>query len=830
MTQAMENPRVRRLPTATGGRVPPHDLDAEESLLGAMLLSRDAIAGALECCAAEDFYKPAHAHIFSAVTALYTRGEPADPVTVADELRRAGLLDAVGDPSVLISLQVNTPSTANAAHYARIVEEHALLRRLVSVAGEIAELGYSVPEDVSEVVDRAESLVFEVAQRRVVDTMSSLRDLLAASLDHLENLYARGETITGVPTGYTDLDERLAGLQKSNLVVVGARPAMGKALALDTPIPTPAGWTTMGELRVGDEVYDERGVPCRVDYTSPVFTDHDCYRLRFDDGSEIVADAGHRWLAHDHAAFTASCAGEAWMPGMLGSRRRTVGAAPRVVTTAEMLAEGVRTRGGGRPNWHVPVCGPLDGAEAELPADPYAFGCWLGDGSAASADITLDEEDAGHFVAEFESRGYLLGRRSGLQWSTDPRPEAASAEGGGARFRVLSGELRRAGLARGGPKRIPAVYLRASAKQRLELLQGLMDTNGTVPGDDRTVELRLSSRTLVDQVRELACSLGHVAPPPRRLEISLPGGRSSEAWLLRWAPLDPVFRLARKSARLDDIRPGTPDRPRLWRQVVAVEHVATVPVRCIAVSAPSHLFLAGRTMIPTHNTSFALGIVANAAVHARIPVLLFSLEMSHLELTQRLLCSEARVDATRMRNGRLLESDWPKISDAIGRLGDAPIFIDDNPNVTVMDIRAKARRLKAREGLGLVVVDYLQLMSGHQKSRAENRQVEVSEISRGLKVLARELDIPVLALSQLSRNLEMRQDKRPVLADLRESGSIEQDSDVVMFIYRDEVYNPDSTDRGSAEIIIAKHRNGPVGVTQLAFMDHHTRFANMARV
>ncbi len=454
MTQAIEDVPRRARP---GGRVPPHNLDAEESVLGAMLLSRDAIAAAVECCSADDFYKPAHGHIFAAITALYTRGEPADPVTVADELRRSGLLEAVGDPSLLISLQVNTPSTANAGHYARIVEEHALLRRLVSVAGEIAELGYTVPEDVSEVVDRAETMIFEVAQRRLVDTMSPLRDLLAQSLDHLEQLYERGDTITGVPTGYTDLDQKLAGLQPSNLVVVGARPAMGK-------------------------------------------------------------------------------------------------------------------------------------------------------------------------------------------------------------------------------------------------------------------------------------------------------------------------------------------------------------------------------------TSFALGIVTNAAVKVRKPVLLFSLEMSHLELTSRMLCSEAKVDATRMRNGRLLEADWPKISDAIGRLGDAPIFIDDNPNVTVMDIRAKARRLMAREGLGLVVVDYLQLMSGHGKGRAENRQVEISEISRGLKILARELNVPVIALSQLSRNLEMRQDKRPVLADLRESGAIEQDADVVLFIYRDEIYNPESPDRGTAEIIIAKHRNGPVGVTQLAFVDHYTRFANMARV
>ena len=454
MAQALEDSRPRRL-QAVGGRVPPHNLEAEESVLGAMLLSRDAIAAALECCSAEDFYKPAHSHVFSAITGLYTRGEPADPVTVAEELRRTGLSDALGDPSLLVSLQVNTPSTSNAGHYARIVEEHALLRRLVSVAGEIAELGYSVPEDVEQAVDRAETLVFEVAQRRLVDTLSPLRDLLAQSLDHLEHLYEREETITGVPTGYADLDERLAGLQPSNLVVVGARPAMGK-------------------------------------------------------------------------------------------------------------------------------------------------------------------------------------------------------------------------------------------------------------------------------------------------------------------------------------------------------------------------------------TSFALGIVNHAAMNMTKPVLLFSLEMSHLELTQRLLCSEARVDSTRMRNGRLLDSDWPKISDAIGRLGDAPIFIDDNPNVTVMDIRAKARRLMARQGLGLVVIDYLQLMTG--RSRAESRQVEVSEISRGLKILARELNVPVVALSQLSRNLEMRQDKRPVLADLRESGSIEQDADVVLFIYRDEVYNPDSPDRGTAEIIIAKHRNGPVGNVQLAFLDHYTRFGNMARV
>jgi replicative DNA helicase len=228
-------------------------------------------------------------------------------------------------------------------------------------------------------------------------------------------------------------------------------------------------------------------------------------------------------------------------------------------------------------------------------------------------------------------------------------------------------------------------------------------------------------------------------------------------------------------------------------------------------------------------TALALGMAAHAAMEGRVPVLYFSLEMSHSELTQRLLCSEARVDSSRIRNGKLLESDWPKISHAIGRLGEAPLYIDDNPNLTIMEVRAKARRLKSRLGnLGLVVIDYLQLMSG--RNNAENRQVEVSEISRGLKILARELEVPVVALSQLSRNLEMRADKRPMLADLRESGSLEQDADVVMFLYRDEIYHPESPERGTAEVIISKHRNGPTGKTDLAFLDHYTRFANMAKV
>ncbi len=243
---------------------------------------------------------------------------------------------------------------------------------------------------------------------------------------------------------------------------------------------------------------------------------------------------------------------------------------------------------------------------------------------------------------------------------------------------------------------------------------------------------------------------------------------------------------------------------------------------------PSNLVIVGARPA-MGKTSFALNIATSVSMTQNLPVLLFSLEMSQLELSQRILCSDARVDSKKVRNGNLNEEDWARINHAVGRLGEAPLWIDDNPNTTVMEIRAKARRLKSRVGqLGVVIVDYLQLMTG--RLSAESRQVEVSEISRGLKILARELETPVIGLSQLSRALEVRQDKRPMLADLRESGSIEQDADVVAFIYRDEVYNPESPDIGTAEVIIAKHRNGPTGVTRLAFLPHLTRFANMARV
>jgi replicative DNA helicase len=381
----------------------PEAREAEEALLGAMLLNEEAIAAATEIVTAADFRVPAHQMVFDAITTLYATGEPVDVVTVADVLDRHEQLERIGGPARLVALQGAPAAIGSAARYAKIVEERALLRRMITAASEIAEMGYAVPDDVAAALDRAESKIFEVAEKRVTDTTRELGDLLEATLDRLEQMYERKADVTGLASGFKDLDRQLSGFQDSSLIIVGARPAMGK-------------------------------------------------------------------------------------------------------------------------------------------------------------------------------------------------------------------------------------------------------------------------------------------------------------------------------------------------------------------------------------TAFALGLASHAAIHERRPVLFFSLEMSHIELTQRILASEARIDSAHARTGQLTMNDWERINRAVGRL-EAPMFIDDNPNVSIMEIRAKARRLKAQQGdLGLVVIDYLQLMTG--RSSAESRQVEVAEISRGLKILARELECPVIALSQLSRNLEMRTDKRPMLSDLRESGCLTADTKI----------------------------------------------------
>ena len=442
------------------GKVPPHDLEAEQAIIGSMLTDRDAVISAIEILKEEDFYREDNKAIYTAILNLYNRAEPIDIITVKSELESMGKLEQVGGLEYLAELPEKVPTTANAMKYIKIVEEKSTLRRLIKTANEIIELGYSPTEDVEDIMEGAEKKIFNIMQEKNQKGYAPIKDVLVESFTKLEELYNRKQHITGVPSGFTELDYRTAGFHGSELILIAARPAMGK-------------------------------------------------------------------------------------------------------------------------------------------------------------------------------------------------------------------------------------------------------------------------------------------------------------------------------------------------------------------------------------TAFALNIATNAAVKANVPVAVFSLEMSKEQLVNRILCSESMVDSNKVRTGKLEEDDWTKLAGAIGPLSEAEIFIDDTPGINITEIRAKCRKLKLEKNIGMVVIDYLQLIQGSNK-RGGSREQEISEISRSLKILAKELDVPVIALSQLSRAAEQRPDHRPMLSDLRESGAIEQDADIVTFIYREGYYKAsegkEEEDNGLTEIIIAKHRNGATGEVNLAFEKNFSRFTDLAPI
>ena len=584
-------------PSEDFGRQPPQDAAAEQAVLGGMLLSKDAIADVLERLRPGDFYRPAHQNVYDAILDLYGRGEPADAVTVAAELDRRGLLRRIGGAPYLHTLISTVPTAANAGFYAGIVAEKALLRRLVEAGTRVVQYGYAGAEgaDVAEIVDRAQAEIYDVTEGRTAEDFVPLEQLLQPTMDEIDAIASQGGIARGVPTGFTDLDEVTNGLHPGQMIVVAARPGVGKALKLDTPLPTPTGWTTMGEVAVGDQLIGADGNPTRVVAATEVMIGRPCFEVEFSDGTVIVADAEHQW--------------------------------------------------------------------------PTARGIEVTAALQAGVDVIT-------------------------------------------------------------AARVPAL-------------------------------------------------------------ATVGGGRQS-TWTIE-----------------------------------AVRRVDSVPVRCVEVSAEDHLYLAGEGMIPTHNSTLGLDFLRSCSIKHRMSSVIFSLEMSKSEIVMRLLSAEAKIKLADMRSGRMSDDDWTRLARRMSEISEAPLFIDDSPNLMMMEIRAKARRLKQKHDLSLIVIDYLQLMTSGKK--VESRQQEVSEFSRQLKLLAKELEVPVVAMSQLNRGPEQRTDKKPMLSDLRESGAIEQDADMVILLHRPDAFERDDPRGGEADLILAKHRNGPTKTITVAHQLHLSRFTNMAK-
>jgi replicative DNA helicase len=852
-------------------RQPPQDIPAEQSVLGGMLLSKDAIADVVESLHGADFYRPAHQIIFDVILDLYGRGEPADAITVAAELNRTDQLSKMGGAVYLHTLIASTPTAANAGYYAAIVAEQAVLRRLVEAGTRVVQLGYGAAGgkgDVDDIVDRAQQEIYDVTEKRMSEDYSRLADVLQPTMDELDAIASRGGTARGVPTGIRDLDELTNGLQSGQMVVIAARPGVGKALALDTPVATPSGWTTMGEIAVGDRVIGSDGRPTTVVAATDVLTDRPCYEVHVSDGSVIVADALHQWLTETRASRKSAQAAR------MGYNRCRNQKTFAEVRTTEEIARTVRCAAkDAQLNHSVTNAAPLELPEAELLVPPYALGVWLGDGTSAAAQFTsADPEIAVYIEAEglivdatnvhmryamrlperaapteqvcpmcgllfvphtsqVQTCGTACGallRRSGGVGRQATCPDCGGPSSGMAQCQACRSDhgtvtalLRTLGVL--GNKHIPVEYLRASVAQRKALLAGLLDTDGTVTVSG-AVQFAVTSKRLAEDTRELIASLGHRV----RMTTKRVRGRSEESstcHILTFSTDDQVFTLERKQI-LHKERGGRTFTARGVRFITDVRPIDSVPVRCIQVDADDHLFLAGRSFVPTHNSTLGLDIARSASVKHHMPAAIFSLEMSKHEITMRLLSAEAKVPLHHMRAGSLSDEDWSKLARRMGEIADAPLYIDDSPNMTMMEIRAKARRLKQRNDLKLIVIDYLQLMTSGKK--VESRQQEVSEFSRALKLLAKELELPVIAMSQLNRGSEQRQDKKPMLSDLRESGSIEQDADMVMMIHREDMYEKESPRAGEADIMLVKHRNGPTANVTVAFQGHYSRFVDMA--
>jgi replicative DNA helicase len=817
-------------PRRPGDRTPPQDNAAEQSVLGAMLISKDEIANVTETLRGPDFYRPAHEVIHDAIIDLYSRGEPADPVTVAAELSRKGELERVGGAPYLHTLSANVPIAANAGYYAEIVREKAILRRLVDAGTKIVQIGYAGEGQVDDVVDQAQAEVYKITDRRAAEDYAPLSDIMNPVLDEIEAIGNREAGLYGVPTGFADLDELTNGLHSGQMIIVAARPAMGKALALDTPLPTPTGWTTMGNVNVGDLLYDAQGRPTRVVAATDVMVGRPCYELTFSDGSVIVADAEHQWLTETRSARKSK-----WAAEHNYNRTRNQQTFASVVTTQE-IAETVRINVEQRANHAVLNAGSLEGEDCELLVDPYVLGAWLGDGHSAGGRITCETDE---IPMRIEGRGYEVHSHGDMLYGiTKPKSEASTpgeCPRCGSRFHgtymcqscfashgSFQALLRTLGVLNN--KHIPQNYLRASESARRDLLAGLMDTDGTVVRGVGSCQFAVTSQRLADDVYELVVSLGYKCGRTTK-RVKGRSADTSTCFVLNFSTVDDVFYLERKAMLHKEERPASTARIGR-RYITAVRPIEAVPVRCVQVDNEAHMYLAGASMIPTHNSTLALDFCRAASIHNNLTSVFFSLEMTRTEIMMRLLSAEAKVPLNHIRNGQMTDQDWDHLARKMGQVSGAPMFIDDSPNMTMMEIRAKARRLKQRHDLKLIIIDYMQLMSSGKK--VESRQLEVSEFSRQIKLLAKELELPIIALSQLNRGPEQRADKRPMMSDLRESGSLEQDADMVILLHRDDVYEKESTRPGEADLIVAKHRNGPTRDLTVAFQGHYSRFVDMA--
>jgi len=825
-------------------RLPPHSPEAEASLLGSMLLDpQRAIPDVMGIVSdAGYFHDWKHAAVFQAMIDVYDSHQSGDLVLINEALRDRGVLDKIGGGEYLVELAGSAPSAANAQYYARLVASKARLRQLIDAAGRVIYDAYHTGdlglEADREVIDRAESAIFQIAQEDEKSDPQRLAELLHLELERIEANQGRG--ITGIPTGFRDIDEKLSGLQAGEMAILAARPSMGKAQPLDARVLTTHGFVRMGDLEVGQSLASIDGAESRVVGVYPQ-GERQVYRVTLSDGRSTEACDEHLW----RVSF------RGWDE-------------PQIRTTAQ-LSEMLEKKRYVRRVFIEPFTGEF-GDDDGLPLDPWLLGLLIGDGnfkgSRTNPEAGMVRVSAGdravveRLASAVGQMGLKLNPLDGVDYRVVRDRETSSTVA--TRANPLKEALKELELWNRGAdqKFIPAPYLIASRESRRQLLAGLIDADGWVESLG-PIRFSSASRQLSEDVVGLMRSLGGSGSWTRKRTFYTYAGRKREglpAYICNLQHPNPASLgfIGGKGAR---VAAGRERQRRL--NVVSIEPTRIATTQCIEVSHPSGLYVTDHYIV-THNTALALNLAEQISLGGRlpasvgpgdggegIPVGFFSLEMSKSAVVQRLICAHAGLDSQRLRTGMLGEGEMRQAMEACEVLADAPLFVDDMPALTVMQLRARARRMVAQHGVKVLFVDYLQLLTAPGVSR-ESRQVEVSAISRGIKALARELEVPVVCLSQLNRNPESRDGRghRPRMSDLRESGSIEQDADVVMLLHREDYYhrgepewdpgsphfdtaNEDKI--GTAELIIAKQRNGPTGTVRLTWDDRSTRFKPHSR-
>ncbi len=889
-------------------KIPPQQIEAEQSLLGGIMVDSSGLPAALEILKGDEFYKDSHRLIFTAIQDLFERNEPIDLVTVTDLLAERQQLESVGGASYIASLTEVMGSSSNVGAYAKIISEKAVLRRLIQNANEIISFSYGGGKSTEEILDNAEAAIFKLAERRIRNSYYPLKEVIKKNIEAIERFQEYREGVTGVPSHYRDLDKVTAGFQKSDLIILAARPSMGKCLAFDSEIVL-----TDGSLATIEEIYDRKRaelLTLKGDWTFGItepsnYVDDGIkpvFRVRTKLGRVVESTITHPFLT-------------------LGGWRKLseIGPGDKIAVPRKVDVFGKETLpereikilayllGDDSPTACPPECRNLKTGLLEELSEAIVE-CDTGGGSTGrshSAGCCIGASALAEDLSAVCIPGCVsTGNAAGVSQSAlgEEAPDASIDVEIRKKARdALALRLNKLGMPEVEPygKVVPSIVFRLVRKDLALFLNRIFAAGGwaSVLGNGRShLGFCSGSEKLVRQIQHLLLRFGIIAAVRgnsigtgssrrsvwqldvtesesvktfiseigmfgengadsvvsevsatksrvpnrglnavavcRRLAVDMDTGieEPKVAGLGERTNMEAAARALshrRLFASVDSFKEkqvhNVADSEIYWDVIVSIEDGGSKQVYDLTIPE-THNFVANDICV--HNTALALNFARNAAKESGIPVGIFSLEMSKEQLAMRLLCMEARVDSHKIRSGFLSQQECAKLLNAAGSFMDVPIYIDDTPAISPIELRAKARRMMADQGLGMVVVDYLQLMKGRN---SEHREQEISEISRSLKGLAKELDIPVIALAQLNRKVEERNDKRPLLSDLRESGAIEQDADVIAFIYRDEVYHKDSKDIGVAEVIIGKQRNGPAGDTvRLAYINTYTRFENLA--